>query len=223
LAVFLSSKYPANYLIDLLSDKIEFDFYTKNVFMKFFMLLFSIILIRAMGTFKEFGFQKSKDLKFLKFFLVSLGIIIGAFIFGNILFNGILRFALGFGMPEKTFPPTSILTNILTVWIWSSLCEEVLTRGLVQSLMQKHKGLRFLRLSLPVWISGLFFGAMHLSLLKADMDGLFVGFIVFNTTVIGILAGYYREKSGSLIPAIIVHVLANIVGSLPAMILAAMK
>ena len=89
---------------------------------------------------------------------------------------------------------------ILTVWIWSSICEEVLTRGLIQGFMKYQTNIKFLKLSLPVWISGIFFGAMHLLLLKMNMDIWLVSFIVFNTTTVGLLAAYYREKT-NCIPA----------------------
>ncbi len=72
---------------------------------------------------------------------------------------------------------------------------------------------------MPVIISGLFFGAMHLSLLFVGMGHWFVSFIVFNTTVIGLIAAYYREKSDSIIPPIIIHFTANVVGSIPIIII----
>ena len=50
------------------------------------------------------------------------------------------------------------------------------------------------------------------------MDVFFVSFIVFNTTVIGLLAAYYREKTGSVYVSIMIHILANIIGYLPAII-----
>jgi membrane protease YdiL (CAAX protease family) len=38
--------------------------------------------------------------------------------------------------------------------------------------------------------------------------------IVLFAFLLGIIAGYHREKSGSLAPAIIVHMFANIGGSI---------
>jgi membrane protease YdiL (CAAX protease family) len=40
-----------------------------------------------------------------------------------------------------------------------------------------------------------------------------VVFIVINATILGLLAGYYRETSGSIIPAIAVHMTFNVVGA----------
>ena len=38
--------------------------------------------------------------------------------------------------------------------------------------------------------------------------------ILVSTTVLGFIAGYYREKTGSLLPAISAHTTFNIVGTL---------
>jgi membrane protease YdiL (CAAX protease family) len=39
--------------------------------------------------------------------------------------------------------------------------------------------------------------------------------VIVLTTLLGLVAGYYREKTGSLIPAIIIHALFNVGGMLP--------
>ena len=198
------------------------NFYTRNTVMKFFMLIFSVLLILIVnkGSLKDYGFNKPEKLRFVRFLLISAGIIIGAFVFGQLLFTGILRNLFPVENSGGGFPKTSsVLEMILTVWIWSSICEEVLTRGLIQGFMKFQTNIKFLRLSLPVWISGIFFGVMHLSLLKTNMDIWFVSFIVFNATILGLLAAYYREKTKSIYPAIFIHILANVIGSLPAIIM----
>ncbi len=73
---------------------------------------------------------------------------------------------------------------------------------------------RPLFLSLPVLVSGIFFGAMHLMLLTVGVAPAQVGVIFFFTLAGGILAAYYREKTGSLIPAIGIHASANIFGTI---------
>jgi membrane protease YdiL (CAAX protease family) len=204
-----------------IENYIGLNFYTKNIVMKFFMLIFSLVLILIVneGSLKDYGFNKPDKIKGVKLLLVSIGIIIAAFVVGNILFNVVLRNLFPVENP-KGFPKAgSIVEMILTVWIWSSICEEVLTRGLIQGFMKHQMNIKFLKLSLPVWISGIFFGAMHLSLLKMNMDVWFVSFIVFNTTTVGLLAAYYREKTKSVYPAIFIHFLANVIGSLPAIIM----
>ncbi|MDA3952294.1 MAG: CPBP family intramembrane metalloprotease [Bacteroidales bacterium] len=218
--LFISSKL-GTFVTSEIKNYTDLNFYTSNTVMKFFMLIFSVILILIVnkGSLKDYGFNKPDKLKYIRFFLITLGILIAAFVLGNILFNGVLRHLFPVENP-KGFPKVgSIVELILTVWIWSTICEEVLTRGLMQSFMKYQTNLKFLRLSLPVWVSGIFFGMMHLSLLKMDMDIWVVSFIVFNTTTIGLLAAYYREKTNSIYPAIFIHFLANVVGSLPAIIM----
>ncbi|MEA2105392.1 MAG: CPBP family intramembrane glutamic endopeptidase [Bacteroidota bacterium] len=214
--------YLSSYLGSLISSWVKqfaaLNFYSNNVFMKFFMLLLSLlfILIVNKGSLKGYGFNKPQELKYFRFFLISTGIIIGAFIFANLFFNVILRTLFPPETGKPGFPESqSILEMILTIWIWSSICEEVLTRGFIQGFMNKHINIRLLKLSLPVWVSGLFFGLMHLSLLTLNKDILFVLFIVTNTTILGLLAAYYREKTKSIYPAIFLHFWANVIFSLP--------
>ena len=105
---------------------------------------------------------------------------------------------------------------VLFIWILSSTIEEVFTRGFLQGhlsvLSGKHIKLLFLRVELPVLISALFFACMHFSLLLAGVDALTMAVTFFFTLSIGLMAGYLRAKTGSLIPAIAVHLLANIGG-----------
>lgn len=112
----------------------------------------------------------------------------------------------------------SKLQIIIFVWIYASINEEIFTRGLLQSFLSPltkygvspfNRG----RLSVPVLFSGLYFGAMHIVLV--DRLGPAVVSVIILTTFLGIVAGYYREKTGSLIPAIIVHALFNVGGMLP--------
>ena len=118
---------------------------------------------------------------------------------------------------ESPFQFTPFQT-ILFVWIIASIMEEILTRGFLQSYLEPLRqygiSLRSLRLSLPVIISGTFFGAMHIIAIPI----LGPPVVVF-TTILGLIAAYYREKTGSLIPAIGIHMMFNIGGNLPGWIL----
>ena len=115
------------------------------------------------------------------------------------------------GFIDLTKPQT-----IVFVWVYASICEEVLTRGLLQTLLSRgaEAGAANSRcLSMPVVVSGLFFGAMHIVLVR------FMGFgaipVIVLATGLGLVAAHYREKTGSLIPAIVIHALFNIGSSLP--------
>jgi len=61
---------------------------------------------------------------------------------------------------------------------------------------------------------------MHLMLFSAGMGVWNVCALVLFATATGILAAYFREKTKSLIPAIWVHFVANVVGYLPLIIMA---
>jgi len=107
------------------------------------------------------------------------------------------------------------IKTILFVWIYASVCEEVLTRGLLQTLLTGDRALgeRCSRFGMPIVLSALVFGAMHLVLVKSMGPAALMP-IVF-ATLLGYLAARYRDASGSLVPAIIVHALFNVGGMLP--------
>lgn len=219
-SVFFLSSFIAKPISDIVGNHIELDFYSRNYFIKFFILIFSLLVILLVnkGNLSGYGFKRNSNIKYFPFIFKVAGISIAALIFGSILFMGILNRVFPTGNSAGFPEPKSILQMILAVWIWSSFCEEVLLRGLVQSFMQKFTHIKLFHLSIPVIVSGLLFGAMHLSLFRAGMGLWFVCVIVFNTSVIGLMAAHYREKSGSLIPAFWIHFIANVVGSLPLII-----
>jgi membrane protease YdiL (CAAX protease family) len=118
--------------------------------------------------------------------------------------------------PGAGFTP---LQTILFIWIYASICEEVLTRGLLQSYLSiggrgVSEASSGFRLSMPVVTSGIFFGAMHVVLIPL-MGPAAIPLIVL-TAGLGLVAAHYRERTGSLAPAIIIHALFNIGGTVPA-------
>jgi membrane protease YdiL (CAAX protease family) len=106
---------------------------------------------------------------------------------------------------------------ILTVWIYASICEEVFTRGLLQSwfsaLTQHRVRLGRWAVSAPVLTSALFFAAMHAVLFAKIGPVALV--VILLAGILGVIAGYYREKTGSLIPAILIHSFFDVGGTLP--------
>ena len=105
---------------------------------------------------------------------------------------------------------------ILFVWFYASVSEEALTRGLLQTLLSRGAeagALPSRRLTMPVLLSGLFFGSMHLVLVKS-MGPAAVPVILL-VVFLGLVAARYRERTGSLLPAVIVHALFNIGGMFP--------
>jgi len=119
------------------------------------------------------------------------------------------------GAPVKPGLGFSPLQYIVFVWIYASVAEEIFTRGLLQGYLSPLTGYginlsKKLRLSLPVLFSGLYFGLMHVVAINKMGPP-----VIVLTALLGLVAGYYREKTGSLIPAIVIHVLFNVGGMLP--------
>jgi len=122
---------------------------------------------------------------------------------------------------------TAELTKIQLVafvWMYASVCEEILTRGLLQTLLGWDR--RFgvnprTRFSMPVVTSALFFGAMHIVLFES-MGPRAVPAILM-VTLLGYLAARYRERTGSLLPAVMVHALFNVGGMLPLWIISGLS
>ncbi len=105
---------------------------------------------------------------------------------------------------------------IVFVWVYASICEETLTRGLLQTLLSRNAKVGAAvphGLSMPVLVSGLFFGSMHIMLVK--FMGLAAIPVILLAVFLGLVAARYRERTGSLLPAIIIHALFNIGGMLP--------
>jgi hypothetical protein len=133
---------------------------------------------------------------------------------------GIIITGLGELLPMTGFEfmeDFTLLQIILFVWIYASVSEELLTRGLLQGFLrplEKH-GLTIFNLymSVPVLVAALFFGLMHLGLLTMGASGSAVVVIVLSGIILGVIAGYYRERTGSIVPAIVVHALFNICGT----------
>lgn len=172
------------------------------------MLIFSIVLsfIITKGNLIDHGYTFGSFRLTVPFFLWVLPMSFFSVLhFVTLLKNG--------NLPDIDI--RNYVENILFVWLYASICEEVFTRGLLQGLLNplqiygfKLFGKWFL--SIPILVSGFFFGLMHI--VAIPMMGPMV--IVF-TSFAGIVAAYYREKTASLIPAIIIHALFNIGGMLP--------
>lgn len=111
----------------------------------------------------------------------------------------------------------TFLQIILFVWIFSSTIEEIFTRGFLQGHLAPAVpgSFRFLffRVETAAFISALFFSLMHLSLLLSGAGLVSIIILLLFTFSVGLLAGHQRAKTGSLIPAIGVHMLANIGGA----------
>ena len=175
------------------------------------LLVTSVLLILALGkgALSNYGFRLSKDLRFSQ--IIIIGLIVGIV---SSLAESIVP-----GEIPNDFADTSFIDIVIGVWILASIAEELLTRGLIQGflapLIKFGFSFKGFRISIPVLISSLFFGLMHLGLLSAGADFSPVAMTVIFAFILGIIAGYYRERSGSLIPAVVIHICGNIGAWLP--------
>lgn len=174
------------------------------------MLVFSILiaLVLGKGKISTYGFCVTKTIPFPRVILVGFGLGIGTSLVLYFLQSGQVPFLEGF----------SFVNQVIFIWIYASICEEALTRGLIQSYLAPLRNRGFsisrLRISYPVIIGALFFALMHLMPFGGVLPILHLIAFLISATILGIAAGYYREKTGSLIPAVIVHMLFNVSGSL---------
>lgn len=174
------------------------------------MLVMSVLLmwILSKGKFLSFGFRWTtvSDLKPVT--ILSFGI-------GTV---GALILAMLPSQATATFEEFSFLQIVIFIWFYASICEELLTRGLIQGYLAPfidHCIVIFkLRLSLPVIVGALFFSLIHIMPLGATLGIYKLLFFLLLAAILGIIAGYYREKTGSLVPAIIAHMMFNISGNL---------
>jgi membrane protease YdiL (CAAX protease family) len=124
------------------------------------------------------------------------------------------------------FAGFGLVALVLSIWIYSSVTEEIFTRGWYQSAVmpvgdvgdvgEVGAGSR----SAAIASSAILFGSMHLSLLWMGADLWTVAIIVTVTGLLGWAAAVARHQSGSLIPAILVHVLFNVGGFIAGVIYA---
>ncbi|MDH4222517.1 MAG: CPBP family intramembrane metalloprotease, partial [candidate division Zixibacteria bacterium] len=112
----------------------------------------------------------------------------------------------------------SLTQVIIFIWIYASVSEEFLTRGLILGFLAplSKRGIQIFkfRISVPVIVSALFFGFMHMGLITMGANTITMLIVILSAVILGIIAGYYREKTESIIPAIIIHMLFNVWGTI---------
>lgn len=105
------------------------------------------------------------------------------------------------------------LQVLIFVFFYASIAEEFLFRGFLLNYLRPlgKYGIQLFkrRISLPVIISALAFGAAHLVVLTTGAGDMFVVRIVIFTTLLGAIAGYYQEKYDNHAFAVLVHMTGN--------------
>jgi len=165
-----------------------------------------LILILSRGRPASYGLRWPTRFALLPLALLSVGITAAARVVAKLLPGQGLTFTQDYSFPQM----------VLLVWIYASVAEETLARGLIQGhlapLSARGVTLGRLRVSVPVLAAAVFFAAMHLGLFTMGIDASTVLQIFVFAFFMGLVAGHYRERTGSLLPAMLAHTLANAAG-----------
>jgi membrane protease YdiL (CAAX protease family) len=174
------------------------------------MLLIStlILFIVGKGNLGQYGYKLPVNFKLLQVIILPLTL--------GVIANIILSF-----MPTHesfTLKDYSFGHIVIFIWIYASICEEIYTRGLIQGylkpLADRAMTIMKIRLSLPIIIGAAYFSLIHLMAFATTLNLITMIVFLIIAFILGLIAGYQLEKTGSLIPAIIVHMMFNISGSL---------
>ena len=129
----------------------------------------------------------------------------------------IMQVAASRGRPSDEPHQLGPAQTVLRVWIVASIAEEVLTRGLIQGLLAPLSTTGFRigaeLVSVSILLAALAFAAMHLVLVRKM--GAKAAPVIVLTFLLGCVAGAYLQATGSLIPAVIIHMLFNVGGTIP--------
>ncbi len=130
-----------------------------------------------------------------------------------------VNFLLGYGGIADRHPVFSDFSPIEAVFIFivcAPISEELLFRGWVMQITDplKSRGIRLkgVFLSLPNCIATLWFVLDQLQLFFMEMSWPFVLTAFCSAIFMGLITGYYREKTDSLFVAIVLHSLFNAIG-----------
>lgn len=168
-----------------------------------------MILITFVGKrrYEQYGFKlpESSDVKKS----LPIGFLVGTLLYVLARLNNI----------ELTFvgqPPFAYI--IILSWIGAPIQEELIFRGLFQSYLAMHiKSFITIwkwKLTVPALIGAIAFSLVHLTLLTVEPTLISILFVTASAFILGIITGYFRAETGSLISPIIVHALFNITGSI---------
>lgn len=172
------------------------------------MLAASLVLILAssMGDPTRFGFRRAARSMYGAG--VLWGLVLGAI-------ATVVALSVGRG-GVSVLGGLNLWQMVLLIWIFASVAEEILVRGYIQGYLEPLIDRGFtafgVRISLPVLLCALFFSAMHLILLTTATPPLTVYIVMIFAFGLGLLAGYQREQTKSVIPAITAHIFFNVGG-----------
>jgi len=171
----------------------------------------AVVLIWAIskGNWKEWGFCAPTKIPKA----VYAGLLIGVV---SVLLGMLISTVIEF--KPISYLEIPFLYQIPCFWLLAPVGEETVFRGLAQSYLRVHiKGsfrLAKWRVSYPALIGALVFGLVHLGSIGQGANLPATIFTVCTAFVVGLVAGYFRDETGSLGAPILIHSLVNVVGIL---------
>ncbi|CAN5556319.1 hypothetical protein BH09PLA1_BH09PLA1_19010 [soil metagenome] len=171
--------------------------------LKVAMIVIALLIWRFTGRgWREMGWQPSRPCRHKWIWYLIAALAMGLATILMILTNSRHPVAAQLSFPQL----------IVTIWLLSSISEEIFVRGLVQSWIAapfeftpRDRGWHIV-----IFASALLFGGMHVPLIWKGAGPLGGCTIVAATFVLGWAAAEIRARSGSLLHAIGVHIVGNV-------------
>lgn len=152
------------------------------------------MLARRPAGFSEFGFR------FCRLRYLAAAVVVAVPV-GWALCTLVARLSSGPPMPEMALP---LWMQVLYLIVGAAIQEEIIFRGLLQSTFARQFPATLAIFGVPVapsvFAAGILFGVIHLEINAPTAAAAFA---------LGVLAGELRRRSGSLLPAMIVHAIFN--------------
>ncbi len=114
------------------------------------------------------------------------------------------RIAMKTGYKPR-FLPESTIEWVLLGFITAPVCEEFFFRGLLMGILYSYG------LVVAVLVPAILFSVIHIIPYK-DAPHQYLAILLITAFIMGYIAGYYRYITGSLVLAITIHSLSNLVG-----------
>ncbi len=119
-------------------------------------------------------------------------------VFGNWASGLIVNFLTGLGVPYPDLPQTveptgmSLLLNLIGTALLPALLEELLFRGMMLGALRPQGD------KAAVIVSAIFFGLIHGNVLQVPF-----------ATILGLILGWLTVRTGSIVPAVLLHFVNN--------------
>ncbi len=187
--------------------------FTKGMLAYGLMVLLSLVAMACFGEgrWEDFGFQEITG-PWWRFALYAA--LLGAV--------STLAISLGSGKGNLGALRELKPMQIPVLLLFGPAAEEFFTRGWLQGFLQplttRQVKLGPASVSVPVLTAALAFGAMHLKV-GFTIDAWTGAAVVVFATFLGLMAGIVRERTGSLLPAIAVHLAGNAGGILGGLVI----